>query len=74
VLERCIFSDEMLPNKKTGEFTGLHKVATVMKYVLETNQPPGSPSLFAELAADEPAPVVYLNCPLVKLTIDQFRI
>jgi hypothetical protein len=33
--DRCVITDEILPIKKTGEFTGPHKVVYTVRYILE---------------------------------------
>jgi hypothetical protein len=68
MFERCVVVDEMLPNKKTGECTGPHKVASVLKYVFD---PPESETLSSMSGVLKP--IVWLEYELKDLTIDQIR-
>jgi hypothetical protein len=73
--DHCVVTDELLPVKKTGEFTGPHKVVNTVRYILEDigKVPPASPRAKAAAAVlATMAPVAFLDFSLEHLTINQF--
>jgi hypothetical protein len=68
IFQLCVIGDEYYTEKKCGEHTGPHKVVQFFKYL---NTPPAAPP--NDSVGTAPGPIMYLEYPAEKLTIDQFR-